>query len=265
MKLQQLYSLTRKAIDEYKMIQEGDRIAVGISGGKDSLTLLYALAGLRRFYPNKFDIEAISVHLGFPGFDLSPITRLCEQLNVRHTIVETEIAQIIFDNRKEANPCSLCAKMRKGSFNEKAKELGCNKIAFAHHKDDVVETLLMSLLFEGRIHSFSPVTYLDRMDLTVIRPLMFVDEADVKGFRNLYDLPVCKNPCPVDGYTKRQYAKELVASLNHDHPGAKDRIFTAILDGNLQGWPQRYPHARVRSKESQKNKGAETNEGKELS
>ncbi len=190
MKLQQLYSLTRRAIDEYQMIADGDRIAVGVSGGKDSLTLLYALAGLRRFYPNSFQIEALSVHLGFPQLDFSPITALCETLQVRHTIVRTEIAQIVFDTRKEENPCSLCAKMRKGSFNEMAKQLGCNKIAFAHHKDDIIETLLMSLLFEGRLHSFSPVTYLDRMDLTVIRPLMFVDEAQVKGFRNLYQLPV---------------------------------------------------------------------------
>ncbi len=249
MKLQQLLSLTRRAIDEYQMIADGDRIAVGVSGGKDSLTLLYALAGLRRFYPNSFQIEALSVHLGFPQLDFSPITALCETLQVRHTIVRTEIAQIVFDTRKEENPCSLCAKMRKGSFNEMAKQLGCNKIAFAHHKDDIIETLLMSLLFEGRLHSFSPVTYLDRMDLTVIRPLMFVDEAQVKGFRNLYQLPVCKNPCPADGYTKRQYAKELVSSLNHDHPGARERMFTAILNGHLQGWPKRYPHVRGKKEE----------------
>ena len=239
MKLQQLYSLTRRAIDEYQMIADGDRIAVGVSGGKDSLTLLYALAGLRRFYPNSFQIEALSVHLGFPQLDFSPITALCETLQVRHTIVRTEIAQIVFDTRKEENPCSLCAKMRKGSFNEMAKQLGCNKIAFAHHKDDIIETLLMSLLFEGRLHSFSPVTYLDRMDLTVIRPLMFVDEAQVKGFRNLYQLPVCKNPCPADGYTKREYAKKLLRQLNLENPGVKERMFSAILNGNIAGWPPR--------------------------
>ena len=151
MKLQQLYSLTRKAIDEYQMIEEGDRIAVGISGGKDSLTLLYALAGLRRFYPKPFQIEALTIHLGFPDLDFSPITALCETLQVRHTVVQTEIASIVFETRKEENPCSLCAKMRKGSFNEAAKQLGCNKIAFAHHKDDMIETLLLSLLFEGKI------------------------------------------------------------------------------------------------------------------
>ena len=166
MKLQKLLSLTRKAVDEYHMIDEGDRIAVGISGGKDSLALLYALHGLRRFYPNAFEIEAVTVDLGFDGFHLAPIQRLCEEMQVRYTIVKTEIGRIVFDERKESNPCSLCAKMRKGAFNEKIKELGCNKVAYAHHKDDVVETMLLSLIFEGRFHTFSPRTYLDRMDLT---------------------------------------------------------------------------------------------------
>ena len=167
MKLQQLLSYTRKAVDEYQMIEEGDRIAVGISGGKDSLTLLYALHGLKRFYPKHFELEAITVDLGFQGFDLSRIEALCRELEVPYTIVRTEIAQIIFDERKETNPCSLCAKMRKGALNQAIKERGCNKVAYAHHKDDIVETMLMSLIYEGRFHSFSPRTYLDRMDLTV--------------------------------------------------------------------------------------------------
>lgn len=237
MKLQQLLSYTRRAVDDYNMIQFGDKIAVGISGGKDSLTMLYALSGLKRFYPNSFEIEAISVHLGFDLLDLSSITKLCDELHVQHTIVKSEIAHVIFEERKEKNPCSLCAKMRKGAFNEKAKELGCNKVAYAHHKDDIIETMLMSLIFEGRFHSFAPVTYLDRMDLTVIRPLMYVDEADVIGFQNRFQLPVQKNPCPADGYTKREYAKNLVKQLNHEHPGAKERMFNAILMGNLPGWP----------------------------
>ncbi len=243
MKLQKLMSLTRKAVDEFQMIQPGDRIAVGISGGKDSLTLLYALAGLRRFYPAPFSMEAITVSLGFEGFDsvLAPIRLLCETLEVPYTVVDTDIARIVFDERREDNPCSLCAKMRKGAFNEKAKALCCNKLAYAHHKDDVVETLLMSLILEGRIHTFSPVTYLDRMDLTLIRPLIYVDEADVRGFQNKYQLPVVKNPCPADGHTQREYAKELVARLNHEHPGAKERIFTAILNGDLPSWKNRVP------------------------
>lgn len=228
MKLQKLLSLTRKAVDEYHMIDEGDRIAVGISGGKDSLALLYALHGLRRFYPNAFEIEAVTVDLGFDGFHLAPIQRLCEEMQVRYTIVKTEIGRIVFDERKESNPCSLCAKMRKGAFNEKIKELGCNKVAYAHHKDDVVETMLLSLIFEGRFHTFSPRTYLDRMDLTLIRPLLYVDEADVIGFQNKYDLPVAKSPCPADGHTKREYAKNLLRRLNQEHPGVKARMFTAI-------------------------------------
>ncbi len=236
MKLQQLYSLTRKAIDDYHMIEEGDQIAIGISGGKDSLTLLYALAGLRRFYPKKFELHAITVSLGFDHYDTSRIETLCQELQVPYTVVKTEIADIIFTNRKETNPCSLCAKMRKGAFNEKAKELGCNKSAYAHHKDDVIETSLMSLLFEGRYYTFSPVTYLERMDITLIRPLIYVEEAEVIGFKKAYDLPVIKNPCPVDGYTKREYAKNLVKQLNHDHPGAKVRLFHAVTNGLLADW-----------------------------
>ena len=152
------------------MIQEGDKIAIGISGGKDSLTLLYALAGLRRFYPKKFELEAITVSLGFDGFDTTKVEALCKELDVNYTVITTDIANIIFHARKESNPCSLCAKMRKGAFNEKAKELGCNKSAYAHHKDDVIETSLMSLLFEGRYYTFSPVTYLDRMNITLFVP-----------------------------------------------------------------------------------------------
>ena len=244
MKLQQLLSFTRKAVDEYQMIQEGDHIAVGISGGKDSLTLLYALHGLKRFYPNKFELSAITVDLGYEEFDLDPVHELCQELGVPYKVVKTDIAHILFEERKESNPCSLCAKMRKGALNDAVKEMGCNKVAYAHHKDDIIETMLLSLIFEGRFHSFSPKTYLDRMDLTVIRPIMFVDEADVIGFKNKYNLPVVKSKCPVDGYTKRQYAKELVRQLNTEHPGAKNRMFTAILNGDIEGWPKRILHKR---------------------
>ena len=174
MKLQQLLSQTRKAVDEYQMIEEGDHIAVGISGGKDSLTLLYALHGLKRFYPKKFELSAITVDLGYSECDFTPVIKLCEELEVPYRIVPTDIAYILFEERKESNPCSLCAKMRKGSLNQAVKEMGCNKVAYAHHKDDIIETMLLSLLFEGRFYSFSPKTYLDRMDLTVIRPMMFV-------------------------------------------------------------------------------------------
>lgn len=236
MKLQRLLSLTRKAVDDYQMIAEGDRIAVGISGGKDSLTLLYALHGLRRFYPKHFELEAVTVDLGWDNFDLAKIQELCGQLEIPYTIVKTEIAAIVFDERKESNPCSLCAKMRKGALNEAIKERGCNKVAYAHHKDDVVETMLLSLIFEGRFHTFSPVTYLDRMDLTVIRPLLYVDEADVIGFQKKYSLPVAKSPCPADGHTKREYAKNMLRQLNQEFPGVKERMFSAVAHGRLPAW-----------------------------
>ncbi len=227
MELKRLLSYTRKAVDDYHLIDPGDKIAIGISGGKDSLTLLYALNGLRRFYPNPFEIIAVSVDLGFP-IDLGPIRKLCEELDVEYHVITTDIARIVFQERQEGNPCSLCAKMRKGALNESVKKLGCNKVAYAHHKDDVVETLLLSMIFEGRFHTFKPLTYLDRMQLHVIRPLLYVEEADIIGFKNKVDLPVVKNPCPADGYTKREYAKELLRSMNKDHPGTKERLFTAI-------------------------------------
>lgn len=218
------------------MIDDGDKIAVGISGGKDSLTLLYALSGLRRFYPKKFELMAVTVDLGFQNLDLTKISALCEALQVEYKIVQTDIAQIVFADRKESNPCSLCAKMRKGALNEAVKAAGVNKIAYAHHKDDVVETMLMSLIYEGRFHTFSPVTYLDRMELTVIRPLMYMNEADVIGFVNKYDVPVVKSPCPADGHTKREYIKQLLQQLNRENPGVKERMFTAIRTGSLKGW-----------------------------
>ena len=239
MKLQQLMSQTRRAIDDYGMIHTGDKIAIGISGGKDSLTLLYALHGLQRFYPEKFDLEAITVDLGNPDFDLSHIRHLCETMQIPYRVVKTEIAQIVFKERKEKNPCSLCAKMRKGALNDAVKKLGCNKIAYAHHKDDIVETMMMSLIYEGHFYSFPPITHLDRTNLTVIRPLMYVSEADVKGFCRKYQLPVVKSPCPADGYTKRQYVKDLLRKLNLENPGVKERMFSAIINGNISDWTPR--------------------------
>lgn len=237
MKLQRLLSLTRQAVDDYQMIEAGDRIAIGISGGKDSLTLLYALYELMRFYPKKFQIVAITVDLGFENFDLSPVKELCTQLSVPYEVIHTNIGTILFDIRKESNPCALCAKMRKGIFNQRATELNCNKIAYAHHKDDLVETMLLSMIYEGRFHAFSPCTYLDRMNLTVIRPLIYARESDVIRFKNRYQLPVCKNPCPVDGHTKREYVKDLMKRLEQENPGAFEHMFHAIIQGNIPGWP----------------------------
>jgi len=236
MKLQQVLSYVRRAVDDYNMIQDGDRIAIGISGGKDSLTLLYALHGLQRFYPKHFTLYAVTVDLGWKNLRLDKISELCRTLDIEYNVVKTDIAQIIFEERKEENPCSLCAKMRKGALNQAVKNAGCNKVAYAHHKDDIIETMLMSLIFEGRFHTFAPVTYLDRTELTVIRPLMYMGEADVIGFVNKYDVPVVKSPCPADGHTKREYVKTLLRRLNQENPGVKERMFTAIQNGNMKGW-----------------------------
>ncbi len=236
MKLQKLYSYVRRALNDYKMIEENDRIAIGISGGKDSLALLYALSGIRKFHPIKFSIVAITIDLGWEDFDLAPAERLCEELDVEYHIIKTQIAQIVFEERKEDNPCSLCAKMRKGSLNEAIKELNCNKVAYAHHRDDVVETMLLSLMYEGRFHSFAPVTKLNEADVTIIRPMLYVHEADVIGFIRRYNVPVIKSPCPADGHTKREYVHKLLLQLNRDNPGVKNRMFTAIKDSDIEGW-----------------------------
>lgn len=236
MKLQQLYSYTRKAIADYDLIEDSDKIAIGISGGKDSLTLLYALAGLQRFYPKHFELIAVTVDLGYESFDTSAIADLCNTLDVPYHVIHTEIAKIIFEERKESSPCSLCAKMRKGALNQAIKELGCNKVAYAHHMDDVIETAFLSMIFEGRFYSFPPKTYLDDTDITVIRPMIYVSESEVKGFQNKYTLPIVQNPCPVDGNTKREYVKNLIRQMNLDHPGVKPRLFHAIQQGNIPGW-----------------------------
>lgn len=241
MKLQKLYSYVRRALNDYEMIEENDRIAIGISGGKDSLALLYALSGIRKFYPVKFSIVAITIDLGWEDFDLAPVERLCEKLDVEYHIIKTQIAQIVFEERKEDNPCSLCAKMRKGSLNEAIKELNCNKVAYAHHRDDVVETMLLSLMYEGRFHSFAPVTKLNDANVTIIRPMLYVHEADVIGFIRRYNVPVIKSPCPVDGHTKREYVHELLLQLNRDNLGVKNRMFTAIKDSSIEGWVQGAP------------------------
>jgi len=236
MKLQQIMSKTRKAIDDYGMIEEGDTIAIGISGGKDSLCLLYALANMRRFYPLHYSLIAITCDLGFKNVDFTKIKTLCDKLDVEYYIVESNIADIVFNDRKEENPCSLCAKMRKGAMNDFIKTKNCNKIAFAHHQDDVVETYMLSLIYEGRQNTFSPVTYLDRSQVTLIRPFIYMKEADIIGFVNAENVEVLKSPCPVDGLTKRQYVKDLLKSVNEEAPGVRDRIFTAISNSDIKGW-----------------------------
>ena len=233
MELKRLLSLVRQAVDDYSLIDNNDKIAVGISGGKDSLTLLYALNELKRFYPNKFDICAVTVDLGFNNLDLTRVQSFCDRINVQYSIVHTQIADIVFNERKEGNPCSLCAKMRKGALNNHILGLDCNKVAYAHHKDDSIETMFMSMIYEGRLHTFPVKTILDKTDLTIIRPLIYVNEADVIGFSNKMDLPICKSPCPMDGNTKRQYVKDLVRQINYDNPGSKERIYTAIKNSDI--------------------------------
>ena len=236
MKLHKLLRYTRQAVDEYEMIQEGDKIAVGISGGKDSLTLLYALSGLQKFYPKSFELTAITVDLGYPGFDLSRISKLCAELNVEYHIISTKIGEMVTSEQLEGSACSLCARLRKGALNDAAISLGCNKIAYGHHMDDVIETMMLALIYEGRFCSFWPVTYLDKSELTVIRPMIYVPEVDIKGFENKMSLPIAKNPCPIDGSTKREYIKSLIKQLNQENPGVKKRLFHAIKDGSLEGW-----------------------------
>lgn len=234
MKLQKLLSLTRQAIEDYQLIEEDDKIAIGISGGKDSLVLLFALSKLKKFYPKHFLLIGITVDLGYGLFDTSEISKLCQSLDIPYYVVKTNISDIV---NKESKPCSLCAKLRKGALNQKALELGCNKVAFAHHADDLIETMFLSLLYEGRFHSCSPLTYWSHTELTLIRPLIYLKEADITGFINKNPLPIIENPCPYEGHTKRTYVKNIVQQLNKDIPGCKNRLFRAILNGNFEDWP----------------------------
>lgn len=236
MKLQKLLSYVRRAVDDYHMIEEGDKICVGVSGGKDSLCLLIALKHLQRFYPKHFELEAITVSLGLPGAEYGDIQTFCDELGVNYTVVNTDIGKIIFDERKEKNPCSLCAKMRKGALNEMASKLGCNKIALGHNKDDVVETFFMSLFYEGRINCFAPVSYLDRMDLYSIRPLMYVPEYEARSFVVNSGIAIVKNPCLADGNTKREETKELLRELSKDYDNLQEKVFGAIQRSAIKGW-----------------------------
>ena len=236
MKLQKLLSYTRRAVDDYHMINDGDKIAIGISGGKDSLAMLYALHGLKRFYPKKFELHAIAVKLGMEPFDLTKVSELCETLNIPFTVVETQIGPIVFDERQENNPCSLCAKMRKGALNNAAVENGCNSVALGHNKDDVVETVMMSMFFAAKYYCFPPVTHLSRIDLYTIRPLLYVPELEIRQFSKLYELPIVKSPCPVDGNTKREYIKTLIKEQSHIFPGLPDRLFKGLQASQVEGW-----------------------------
>ncbi len=233
-----ILSYTRRAADEFNMIADGDRIAIGISGGKDSLTLLCALSELRRFYPYKFELCAVSIDMGFselgyPEFDPAAITALCETLGVRYKVVKTHLARVIFEERREKNPCSLCSNMRRGILHKAAAELGCNKVALGHHFDDLIETFFLNLIHEGRLAAFLPVTYLSRRNITVIRPLIYAPEKEIRAFAQRNALPVYKNPCPADGNTQREAVKTLLRGLDIEYKGLKHRIFGAIRKAGL--------------------------------
>ena len=234
--MQKLMSVMRAAMEKYEMIQPGDRIAVGVSGGKDSVTLLTALAEMRRFYPVPYQLEAVTLDMGFGGTDYQPLQELCRRLRVRYTIKPTGIGPIIFESRKEENPCSLCARMRRGALHDAAKALSCNKIALGHHLDDAVETFYMNLFNGGRIGCFQPVTYLSRKDLTMIRPMVLAFERDVIRACRKRNLPVVKNPCPADGVTDRQKMKDLIRGLEKDYDRLRVKTIGAMQRGGLDGW-----------------------------
>lgn len=234
--LNRFTGLVRRCVEDYKMIQDGDRVAVGVSGGKDSVSLLCALANLKRYYPNKFELYAITVSMGFEEMDFSPIQKLCDELGVPYYLKKTQMKQIIFEERREKNPCALCAKMRRGAIHDVMKELGINKVALGHHFDDAVETFMMSLFYEGRISCFQPVTYMSRTDVTQIRPMLYVGEGTVKNLVQRYGLPVVENPCPMDKHSKREEVKTLIKNLSEQYPDLKTKVFGAMQRLPLDGW-----------------------------
>ena len=234
--MQHILSLVRRCVEDYHMIEEGDTVAVGVSGGKDSVLTLAALAKLREFYPKRFRVEAVTIDSGTPGMDFSPIAALCGELNVPYHLAQVPIYEIVFVARQEKNPCSLCAKMRRGALSTELNRLGISTIALGHHFDDAVETLLMSLFWEGRISCFQPVTYLDRSGVTQIRPLLYVQEREVRGAVRRLRLPVVENPCPANGSTRREEMKELLRQLEKRYPQLKKKIFGAVQRYPLYGW-----------------------------
>lgn len=238
--LQKILSRVRQAVQRYGMIAQGDRIAVGVSGGKDSLALLYALAEMRRFYPESYETTAVVVDMGFKNGDFdrnfAPVRRFCEKIGVECRVVHTEIARIVFEERKESNPCSLCSMLRRGALNNACLELGCNKLALGHHRDDVVETFMMNLVHEGRVGCFEPVTVYENLGLTVIRPLCYTEERMVRQLVSAADLPVTKSLCPEDGNTERAVMRRYLMQLDREHRGVYRRIFGAMERGKIDGW-----------------------------
>ncbi len=234
--MKHILSYTRRAIEDYNMIEDGDKIAVALSGGKDSITLLKALKSLQYFYPKKFDLIAISVNPGFEFFDAEFLKKTCEEVGVPLFVEEYNISKIVFEDRKEKNPCSLCANLRRGILNTAAKREGCNKIALGHNLDDVLETFLMNLFFAGNISTFSPVSFMDRSGITLIRPLIYVPEKETKRFVKKSGTAVMSKVCPMDGNSTREYVKQLIVTLSLKNKHVKANIMGAIKRNNINGW-----------------------------
>lgn len=243
MQMQELTGHVRAAIDKYRLIDDGDHIAVGVSGGKDSMFLLYSLAALRRYYPKRFDIVALTADPCFGGSqtDFSAVEELCRELNVEYRIRRTELGRIIFEDRKEENPCSLCARMRRGILHDMSKDAGCNKIALGHHFDDAVQTFLMNLFYGGRIGCFSPKSYLSRKELYLIRPLVFCEESDIRRAVNRAGLPIVKSGCPADGVTARKDTADLISTLEKQFPDLRHKVLGAMERAGIDGWGEEKP------------------------
>ena len=236
--MQKMLGYIRRACQDFDLIQDGDKIAVGVSGGKDSLVLLAALAKMRRFSEYNYEVYAVTLDPKFGGTEnnYEEVARFCRELDVPFTLIHTDIWQIVFDIRKEPNPCSLCANMSRGALHDAAKSLGCNKIALGHHNDDVIETFIMNLFREGRVGCFSPKTYLSRKDITVIRPMVLAPEYQVAACCKRNGFNVVKSKCPADKTTVRQETKEFLAEMERKDKGFKQRIFGALRKSGVNGW-----------------------------
>lgn len=236
--MQKILGYMRRAIDDYKMIENGDKIAVALSGGKDSISMLMGLKNLQRFYPNKFDIIAVTINPGFEFFDTSFLQKLCKDLEIEFIEEQTHIKEIVFDMRKEKNPCSLCANLRRGILNSVAIREGCNKIALGHNEDDVLETFFLNLLYGGSINTFAPISYMDRSNITLIRPLVYAPEKYIRNFVKRNNIQIMPTACPMDGVSKREDIKNLLFSLQKDIPNLRANLYGAIKRGNINGWKE---------------------------
>lgn len=251
--LQKIIGKTKRAIEDFNMIDEGDKIAVGLSGGKDSITLLYALYYLQKFYKKHFTIMAITIHTGSNNFDTTELQKICDELGIEYLVFNSNIADVVFNIRKEENPCSLCANMRRGMLNSLAVEHGCTKVALGHHMDDVMETFMMSLLLNGRIHTFAPVTYLSRSNVKTIRPMIYVEEKLIRAVAREKNFPVHPKTCPADGFTKRDYMSDLIHNLQKDIPRIKEHIFGAIKRSKIEGWVKEATEEKIDTMETEQN------------